>query len=191
MQAPRFPYNVFRSVGVALETGPGETPLAVLPAVAVVAPTEAAALLSDGAAAIVLGSSAAFRAGHPPGAVWTIRPRLGRLPQKVLGARRIVVFAENLDMARLALADLAELTSAQVAIVDGGIAAWRAAGLSVVASPGDPPDSERIDFIFWNHNRHETDEGAAQAMRNYLQWELDLPGEIEKDGLSGFRVGAA
>jgi hypothetical protein len=26
-------------------------------------------------------------------------------------------------------------------------------------------------------------------MRNYLQWELDLPDEIEKDGMSGFRVG--
>ena len=69
--------------------------------------------------------------------------------------------------------------------------AWRAAGLPVVSSPDTPSDEERIDFIFWNHNRHEGTEGAQQAMRNYLQWELDLPGEIEKDGLSGFRVGAA
>jgi hypothetical protein len=44
--------------------------------VAVVTPSEAAALLTDGAEAIALGSSAAFRAGHAPGAIWTIRPRL-------------------------------------------------------------------------------------------------------------------
>jgi cystathionine beta-lyase len=83
------------------------------------------------------------------------------------------------------------LSEAQTAIVEGGIAAWRAAGFSVAEASDNPPDSERIDFIFWNHNRHDTDEGAAQAMRNYLRWELDLPDEIEKDGLSGFRVGAA
>ena len=94
-------------------------------------------------------------------------------------------------VARLILADLAELTSAEIAIVKGGVAAWRAAGYSVVASPDDPPDSERIDFIFWNHDRHDTSDSSRRAMENYLQWELDLPGEIEKDGLAGFRIGAA
>jgi rhodanese-related sulfurtransferase len=177
--------------GVELEQGPGEAPLPSLPAAAIVTPSEAAALLTDGAAAVALGSSAAFRAGHAPGAIWTIRPRLSRLPRRVLDARRIVVFADNTNVARLAVADLAELSEAQTAIVEGGIAAWRAAGFSVAEASDNPPDSERIDFIFWNHNRHDTDEGAAQAMRNYLRWELDLPDEIEKDGLSGFRVGAA
>ena len=112
-----------------------------------------------------------------------------RLPTRVLGARRIVIFADDIPVAKLALADLAELGEAQLAIVDGGIAAWTAAGYTVVSTPDNPPDAERIDFIFWNHNRHDTDEGAARAMRNYLQWELDLPDEIAKDGLSGFRVG--
>ncbi|HWD56800.1 MAG TPA: rhodanese-like domain-containing protein [Stellaceae bacterium] len=174
-----------------LEPGPGEAATPNLPAVAIVTAAEAAALLSDGAAAIALGASAAYRAGHPPGAVWTIRPRLPKLPARLLGARRIVVFAADIAVAKLAAIDLAELSEAQVVIVDGGIAAWRAAGYSVVETPDNPSDSERIDFIFWNHNRHDTDEGARQAMRNYLQWELDLPGEIDKDGLSGFRVGAA
>ncbi len=177
--------------GLSLEHGPGETPMPQLPAAAVVKATEAAALLTDGATAIALGSSAAYRAGHARGAVWTIRPRLPKLGMRLLGTRRIVIFAEDVQVARLAVADLAELSDAQVAIVDGGVAAWQEAGYTVVATPDTPPDAERIDFVFWNHNRHATDEGAAQAMRNYLQWELDLPAEIEKDGLSGFRVGAA
>ena len=177
--------------GVELEQGPSEPPMPSLPAAAIVTPAEAAALLTDGAAAVALGSSAAFPAGHPSGAVWSIRPLLPKLPSRVLGARRIVVFAEDVAVTKLALADLAELSQAQTAIVDGGIPAWRAAGYSVVESPDAPADEERIDFIFWNHNRHDTDEGARQAMRNYLQWELDLPGEIEKDGMSGFRIAGA
>ncbi|MBV9555205.1 MAG: thiosulfate sulfurtransferase [Alphaproteobacteria bacterium] len=176
--------------GAALETGGNAGQRPELPRLAAVAPAAAAKLLEEGAAAIVLGASAAYREAHPPGAVWTIRPRLDRLPADVLQAPRIFIFAEDDDVARLAAGDLGGLSSAQLALVEGGIAAWRAAGLPVVASPGDPRDSERIDFIFWNHNRHETDEGAAQAMRNYLQWELDLPGEIAKDGLSGFRLAA-
>jgi rhodanese-related sulfurtransferase len=177
--------------GAELEQGPGEAPMPNLPAAAIVSPAEAAALLTDGAAAVALGASAAFRAGHPPGALWSIRPRLPKLPQRVLGARRIVVFAEDVAVAKLALADLAELSQAQTAIVDGGIAAWRAAGYSVVESPDTPPDEERIDFIFWNHDRHDSSDSSRRAMQNYLQWELDLPGEIEKDGMSGFRIGAA
>ena len=177
--------------GGGLEQGPGEPPMPTLLAAAIISPAEAAALLADGAAAIALGSSAAFRAGHPSGAVWTIRPRLPRLPARLLDMRRIIVFAEDVAIAKLAMADLAELSQAQLAIVDGGVAAWRNAGYSIVETPADPPDSERIDFIFWNHDRHDSSESSRRAMQNYLQWELDLPGEIEKDGMSGFRVGAA
>jgi len=177
--------------GVTLEQGPGAAATPLLPAAAIVAVEAAASLISGGAAAIVLGSSAAFREAHPPGAVWTIRPRLDRLPIKVLDAARIVVFADDVVVARLIFPDLAALTSAEIAIVKGGVAAWREAGYSVVATPDDPPDSERIDFIFWNHDRHDSSDSARRAMQNYLQWELDLPGEIEKDGLSGFRIGAA
>ena len=177
--------------GAALETGSGEPAAPLLPAAAIVSAEDAAALVSAGAAAIVLGASAAFREAHPPGAVWSIRPLLDRLPAKVRDAARIVVFAEDVAVARLSLLDLAELTAAEIAIVKGGVAAWREAGYSVAATPNDPPDSERIDFIFWNHDRHDSSDSSRRAMENYLQWELDLPGEIERDGLSGFRVGAA
>ena len=65
--------------GATLAYGPGDGAVPPLPAAAVVQASDAAALLSDGAAGIVLGPSAAFRAGHPTGTVWTIRPRLGQL----------------------------------------------------------------------------------------------------------------
>ncbi len=173
--------------GAALETGGGMGPTPASPAVAAIAPAAAKQALDQGAAAIVLGSSAAYRRAHPAGAVWAIRPRLDRLPRSVLSAPRILVFAEDLAVAKLACADLAEFSSAPVATVEGGVAAWQTAGLPLVASPADPPDSERIDFIFWNHDRHE---GNHDSMRAYLQWELDLPDEIARDGQAGFRIPA-
>ncbi|HEX5320828.1 MAG TPA: rhodanese-like domain-containing protein, partial [Stellaceae bacterium] len=166
--------------GQALETGGSEPDLP-----AAISPAEASLRLSEGAAAIVIGSSAAFRRAHPPGAVWSIRPRLDRLPAAVRGARQIVVFAENEAVGELAADDLSEMTGAETVLAAGGVAAWQAAGLPVAASPDDPPDSERIDFVFWNHDRHD---GNQAAMRAYLQWELDLPGEVARDGLAGFRV---
>jgi rhodanese-related sulfurtransferase len=174
--------------GATLETGTGDAPKLALPELATVEPAEAVGLLAKGAAAIVLSASAAYRAGHPPGSIWTIRPRLHRLPERVLGAERIVIFADDTDAARLAAIDLGELSHAVVTSMRGGVAAWRQAGLPITATPDLPPDSERIDFIFWNHDRHD---GNRDAMRAYLQWEIDLPGEIARDGLSGFQIGAA
>jgi rhodanese-related sulfurtransferase len=169
--------------GQRLETGPVPPPeMAPVPTVDA---ATAAREIADGAAAIILGASAAYRRAHPAGAVWSIRPRFDRLPAAVLKARRILVFGEEAALGRLAAAELAEMSGAAVALVSGGVPAWQAAGLPVVATPADPPDGERIDFIFWNHDRHD---GNAGAMRAYLQWELDLPGEIARDGLSGFRV---
>ena len=47
------------------------------------------------------------------------------------------------------------------------------------------PMPQRIDYVFWNHDRHA---GNQDAMRAYLQWETELPAQIAADGLSGFRL---
>ncbi|HMD64566.1 MAG TPA: rhodanese-like domain-containing protein [Stellaceae bacterium] len=175
------------SAGAGLETGHAEPKPAALPAVPEIEVREAARLLAEGAAAISLDPSAAYRASHPQGAVWANRARFDRLPAPVLAAQRIVLFAEDETAARLAAIDLAELTAAPIALVRGGASAWRRGGLPVVASPDQPPDDERIDYLFWNHDRHS---GNAAAMRAYLRWETELPEEIAADGLSGFRIAA-
>jgi rhodanese-related sulfurtransferase len=160
---------------------------APLPQVMRIAPVEAAHWLDPGAAAVSVQSSAEYRAAHPEDAVWAIRPRLDRLPASVLGASRIAVFADDEDVGALAAADLAEITRNPVGLVDGGVEGWRAAGRPFAASPDDPPDADRIDYIFWNHDRHA---GNEDAMRAYLRWETELPGEVARDGLAGFRLHA-
>ncbi|HEX3862204.1 MAG TPA: rhodanese-like domain-containing protein [Stellaceae bacterium] len=173
--------------GAALATGDAPDPeMPDLPSLALLDPHAAAARLTEGAAAVSLDSSADYRTGHPAGAVWSMRSRLDRLPAEVLQAPEILLFAENAPAAQLAAIDLHELSSARLAIVRGGGPAWREAGLPVVASPDQPSDRERIDYLFWNHDRHA---GNQDAMRAYLRWETELPGEIARDGLAGFRVG--
>ena len=172
--------------GAALKTGQAGAAAPALPAIREIEPEEAARRLAEGAASISLDPSGAYRASHPQGAVWANRARLDRLPTAMLAAQRIVLFSDE-TAARLAAVDLAELTSAQVALVRGGTSAWHRAGLPVLSSPDQPRDDERIDTLFWNHDRHN---GNAAAMRAYLHWETELPGQIAADGLAGFRIAA-
>jgi rhodanese-related sulfurtransferase len=175
--------------GRALQAGPGEAGRSRrLPDVLAVTVAEAAHWLNDaGGAAVAVGPSAAYRRAHPEDAVWAIRPRLDRLPPSVLQASRIIVFADDEAEGALVAADLAEIAAGPVALLQGGTAAWHAAARPFAASPDDPPDAERIDYVFWNHDRHA---GNEAAMRAYLRWETELPGEVARDGLAGFRVGA-
>lgn len=87
-------------------------------------------------------------------------------------------------LATLAARELGDPTSAEIRVLDSGTEAWRRAGLPA-ASSSEPEDKERIDFLFWNHARHA---GNLDAMRAYLQWELDLPPWIAADGTVGFRI---
>jgi rhodanese-related sulfurtransferase len=173
--------------GVAIETGSGAAASDAPSAAPVIEPEEAARWLAEGAAAVSLETSAEYLKAHPDGAVWSIRPRLDRLPPSVLESDRLVLFAEDEASAQLAAVDLAELTSAHLRLTRGGTRGWARAGLPVTASPGDPSDEERIDYLFWNHDRHA---GNQDAMRAYLQWETELPAQIAADGLSGFRLAA-
>ncbi|MGC2523835.1 MAG: hypothetical protein WA417_14565 [Stellaceae bacterium] len=85
--------------------------------------------------------------------MWAIRARLDRLPAAVLQAPRIVVFADDPWVARLAAVDLAELAAAEIATVPGGSRSWQASGVPLVASPKGSRDAERVDYLFWNHDR--------------------------------------
>ena len=165
---------------------PGPAP--ALPPIAVeqVTPEVAAALLAAGGRALSLDPSAAYRTGHAAGALWTIRPQIPALPAAVLGATAIVLFAQDVAVADLAALDLKAVSQARIVAVEGGLSAWRGAGLPVEASPAVPPDDARIDYLFWAHDRHD---GNPDAMRTYLGWEEQLPAQIQAEiAGGGFRL---
>ena len=115
----------------------------ISPAVSPIDPTAAARRWPMGAAAVVLGPSAAYRQAHPADAVWSIRPRLDRLPAIGAEGRAHRRLCRGPAMsARLAAAELAELTGGAGRAGHGRrCRRGGTAGLPVVATPDDPPDT--------------------------------------------------
>jgi 3-mercaptopyruvate sulfurtransferase SseA len=72
-----------------------------------------------------------------------------------------------------------------VRVLDGGTAAWHAAGLPLAAgreAMADTPDD------CW---RRPYDPYAREGARErYLQWEIELLHQIEREGDVGFRIPA-
>lgn len=117
-----------------------------------------------------LRASSAYRAGHAAGSVWAIRPRIVEQLQEL--AAPFVFIADEPLIAALAGQEL----NAEAFILDGGWSAWEAAGLPVVRNSDTPPDSERIDYLFFVHDRHD---GNREAALQYLAWEVGLLEQLE------------
>jgi hypothetical protein len=86
--------------------------------------------------------------------------------------------------ARQALAEVAALSGRPVLLLDGGNAAWVAAGLPTrggehkLASP-------RIDRY---RRPYEGTDAPREAMQAYLDWEFGLVAQLGRDATHGFAV---
>jgi hypothetical protein len=132
-----------------------------------------------------LRASAAFRKSHVAGARWSIRPVIAA---HAAGGRAIALLADDPDVARLAALDLMAAGARDVRLVDGTLAQCGAAGLTLVSTPDEPADAERIDFLFFVHDRHE---GNKEAARGYLAWETGLMEQLHASERGSFRLPAA
>jgi rhodanese-related sulfurtransferase len=155
-----------------------------LPSLPRVAPGEVAAFLRDGQL-LDLRSSAAFRKGHVEGARWSIRPVIGTHAGT---GQPIALMADDAGCAALAAIDLQDAGARDVRIVDATLEQCAAAGLRIVATPDEPADAERIDFLFFVHDRHE---GNKEAARGYLAWETGLIKQLHESERATFRLPAA
>jgi len=148
-----------------------------------IASADAAAGLTGGSIALLdVNTSMAYRAGHIEGARWAIRPRLDRLG--LAPGTSVVLTAKDRRRARLAALDLAEMGIGPIRYLAGDRQAWTAAGIKIVDTPGDPPDADCIDFLFFVHDRHN-DMGHARA---YLAWETNLIGQLDEQERGVFRL---
>jgi rhodanese-related sulfurtransferase len=172
-------YVLNEGAGADLAAAPGPQPqLPVLPKLA----AGAIADFVRGARLLDLRPSAAFRKAHLEGACWSIRPMV---TVHAAGAQPIALFTDDARIAQLAAIDLKAAGIEDVRVIDTSLAECAASGLRVIATPDSPPDAERIDFLFFVHDRHE---GNETAMRDYLSWEEGLPAQIDADGDANFRV---
>jgi rhodanese-related sulfurtransferase len=144
------------------------------------ADTITAAALHDAGDQVVtidLADSLAYRAGHIPGARWAIRARLeealGRLPPSA----RYVLTSPDGALAGLAARDLSRLTPVRVSLLEGGTAAWKAAGLALRDGMEHPLTAAEDLY----ERPYDLEEDIEQAMRAYLAWEMALVAQFERD----------
>ncbi|MPZ45175.1 MAG: sulfurtransferase [Betaproteobacteria bacterium] len=132
-----------------------------------------------------LRASAAYRKSHVEGAVWSIRPVAAYF---AAADKPIALLADDARVAQLAAIDLLDAGATDVRVVEGGLSACEVAGLAMLATPDQPADSERIDFLFFVHDRHEGNKAAARA---YLEWETGLLGQLDQHERASFRLPAS
>lgn len=138
---------------------------------------------------IDLDTSLRYRDGHVPGAWFAVRANLARTLPKMLkqqaGIGRIVLVSTDSEIASLAVPEVEAAGSGlPVAILDGGMKAWLDAALPVEAGHvrmADPPTD------VW-YRPYDFKEDVEAAMRQYLEWEVDLVPQVERDGDARFSL---
>ena len=136
----------------------------------------------DEATIIDLSLSRNYLKAHISGAWFAIRSRLSRALPKIPARGTLVLTSEDGILARLAAPEASALTSLPVRYLDGGNAAWRAAGHSLSATDPRMAD-DPVDVWLKPYERPGNTESA---MAEYLSWETDLLPRIDRDGTAKF-----
>ena len=128
---------------------------------------DAEALRLAGHRVLDLGTSKDYRRAHIAGALFTERHdgkhTAGRTGGKVL------LTSPDGRLARIVAREL-HSHGLQALAIEGGTAAWIAAGLAVESGPGNLP--ERPTDVFYRP--YDITSGAENAMQEYLDWEKGL-----------------
>jgi rhodanese-related sulfurtransferase len=160
----------------------GEAPPAVLGVVPADAAIDVSTIIEiDNVTVIDLSTSPHYRRGHIPGAWFAIRGRLDRAFPKIPLRPTVVLTSEDGVLASLAVEEARALTRASVHWLEGGNAAWTAAGIPL--STDSKMADEPLDV--WLKPYEQTSDNEA-AMNAYLSWEVDLLERIERDGTTHF-----
>ncbi|PKO92842.1 MAG: sulfurtransferase [Betaproteobacteria bacterium HGW-Betaproteobacteria-10] len=167
-------------------TGAWPTPYPPTPPAPLITPAELAALLDipDEVTVLDLTLHANFVRGHIPGAWYALRSQIGDALAKIPPTRRYVLTCTSSQLALYAHAEIQALLPAPVQVLDGGNAAWKAAGQPLETGPtrltSPPIDRYRRPY--------EGTDNAKDAMQAYLDWEFGLVEQLGRDGTHGFFV---
>jgi rhodanese-related sulfurtransferase len=142
-----------------------------------------AALLARRAATVVdLSLSRDYIKSHIPGAWFAIRARLKQALHRIAAHGTLVLTSEDGVLAGLAAREAQGLVDCPVRFLDGGNAAWQAAGHPLAAADPRMAD-EPIDAWLKPYERASD---TTKAMSDYLAWEVDLLARIARDGAVDF-----
>ena len=151
----------------------------------VISPADLKRALDAGEATVIdLSLSRTYKAGHIPGAWYSIRPRLADNLPKIPRSELLVLVSEDGILARLGAPEAAAATDTPVKVLRGGMSAWRDLGYPQ-ASGFENMAQEPDDYFLRAYDR---DSGVEQAMQDYLTWEVGLVQQVERDGDARFNV---
>jgi rhodanese-related sulfurtransferase len=139
-------------------------------------------LARDAATVIDLSISRDYLKAHIPGAWFVIRSRLERALARIPLRGTLVLTSEDGVIAGRVASEARARVERPVRALDGGNAAWLAAGRALTADDPRMAD-EAIDAWL---KPYERPSDRAAAMREYLSWEVDLPARIARDGSANF-----
>jgi len=168
-----------------VENGPESLRLAIrAPEVDTIDAGELHQLVDRGAVTVLdLDTSTAHKAGHIPGSRFAIRSRLADSVASIGGDGPLVLTSADGALATFAAAEIAGRSDRRVRVLAGGTAAWRAAKLPLVTDATGPVHPFED---LWLTPYYAKDRFAA--FREYLDWEIGLVAQLERDGTSRFRV---
>lgn len=134
-----------------------------------------------------LSASRYYKAGHLPGSAWTTRARLAfaleSLSAQYPDRKTVLLTGPSDGLLSLAAADVRRLRpDLSVSVLAGGVGAWTAAGFPIETEPAcwiHTPDD-----VWLAPSEGKVD--AKQAMQQYLDWEVGLVGQVEREGLITF-----
>ncbi len=138
---------------------------------------------------IDLDTSLKYRDGHVPGAWFAVRANLATTIPEMLkqqaGVTRIVLVSPDGEIAALAASEAAAVAGAlPVAVLAGGMKAWHDAKLAVETGHTRMADTPTD---VW-YRPYDFKEDVEAAMRQYLDWEVDLVPQVKRDGDASFAV---
>ncbi|MFF7710917.1 rhodanese-like domain-containing protein [Pseudomonas sp. NPDC007930] len=166
------------------ETGAWQPPLPAVPQPPSISAAELQGLLAQpGTVLLDFTTSANYVKRHIPGAHWAIRAQLAQALENLPLAERYVVTCGSSLLARFAALDLAQRVQQPVQVLEGGTAAWIAAGLPLEAGESHlaVPRSDRY------RRPYEGTDAPREAMQAYLDWEFGLVAQLGRDGTHHFR----
>jgi rhodanese-related sulfurtransferase len=136
------------------------------------------------ATVVDVASSLTYRDAHIPGAWFAIRARLADALARIGPATRFVFTSPDGVLARLAALDAAVLTGIRVQVLQGGTAAWHSAGLPL--ERGSTRLAAATDDVYYRP--YDRQSQIEQAMKDYLDWEVALVEQVEREPYLAFRT---
>jgi len=134
--------------------------------------------------AIDFSTHANYVKGHIPGSWYALRSKLTEAIAKIPQVDRYVLTSTPAELSAFVAPEFQALTQAEVVVLEGGNAAWVAAGLDLEKGPShlaSPP----LDRYKRPYEGTSVDPAAMQA---YLDWEFGLVEQLGKDGTHHFWV---